>query len=132
MTATRPPAVAGAFYEGVPDRLQAQVSACFRASPAPDAKERFLGGVVPHAGLIYSGHVAAAFYGLAELPRRFIILCPNHTGAGHFAAINKSGAWRTPLGEVRVDAPLAEALMARTSLLTDDWRAHARQHSLEL
>ena len=129
----RAPAVAGMFYEGSPDRLRAQVDACFAANPpAPPAKERFLGAVVPHAGLMYSGHVAAAFYALAELPKRFIILCPNHTGAGHFAAINREGAWSTPLGEIAIDTSLADALMAKTALLADDSRAHAREHSLEV
>jgi hypothetical protein len=130
---TRPPAVAGMFYEGTPERLRAQVDACFSANPpAPQAKERFLGAVVPHAGLMYSGHVAAAFYALAELPKRLIILCPNHTGAGHFAAINREGSWRTPLGDVAIDTSLADALMARTPLLAEDARAHAREHSLEV
>ena len=130
---TRSPAVAGTFYEGTSERLRAQVDACFAANPAPPAhKERFMGAVVPHAGLVYSGRVAAAFYGLADLPRRFVILCPNHTGAGHFAAINRDGAWRTPLGEVAIDTELARALMARTPLLADDARAHAHEHSLEV
>jgi AmmeMemoRadiSam system protein B len=129
---TRPPAVAGTFYEGTPDRLRAQVAGCFAESPVPAAKERFIGAVVPHAGLMYSGHVAAAFYAIAELPRRFIILCPNHTGAGHFAAINRNGAWRTPLGDVQVDSVLAEKLMSHSKLLADDSQAHAREHSLEV
>ncbi len=129
----RPPAVAGTFYEGTPDRLARQVDACFAANPQPPArKERFLGAVVPHAGLMYSGHVAAAFYALADLPKRFVILCPNHTGAGHFAAINCHGAWRTPLGDIAIDTPLADALMAKTPLLSEDARAHAREHSLEV
>jgi MEMO1 family protein len=129
----RPPAVAGTFYEGTADRLTRQVDACFAANPAfPEKKERFLGAVVPHAGLMYSGHVAAAFYGLADLPKRLVILCPNHTGAGHFAAINREGAWRTPLGEVAIDTALADALMAKTPLLAEDVRAHAREHSLEV
>ncbi len=129
---TRPPAVAGTFYEATPERLRAQVATCLERNPKPQTSERFIGAVVPHAGLVYSGHVAAAFYQAAELPRRFIILCPNHTGAGHFAAINRGGSWRTPLGDVAVDTPLAEALMARTALLADDPRAHAREHSLEV
>jgi len=129
---TRLPAVAGTFYEASPDRLRAQVNACIAANAAPPAKERFIGAVVPHAGLMYSGHVAAAFYIAAELPRRFVILCPNHTGFGHFAAINSEGAWRTPLGDATIDAPLAAALMERTKLLSEDWRAHAREHSLEV
>lgn len=129
----RPPAVAGQFYEGTPDRLRAQVDACFAANrDAPAAKERFIGAVVPHAGLMYSGHVAAAFYALAELPRRFIILCPNHTGRGHFAAINREGAWRTPFGDAKIDTPLADKLMARTQFLGVDTAAHAREHSLEV
>jgi hypothetical protein len=121
------------FYEAHPDRLRAQVDACFAANPpAPAQKQRFLGAVVPHAGLMYSGHVAAAFYALADLPKRLIILCPNHTGAGHFAAINREGAWRTPLGEVAIDTQLADALMSNTVLLAEDARAHAREHSLEV
>ena len=129
---TRPPAVAGSFYEASPERLRAQVQACFAENAKVAARERFIGGVVPHAGLMYSGHVAAAFYAMAELPKRFIILCPNHTGLGHFAAINREGEWRTPLGTVAVDTPLADALMSKTRLLGDDWKAHAREHSLEV
>jgi AmmeMemoRadiSam system protein B len=127
----RPPAVAGTFYEGTADRLRKQVDACF-VDAVPEKKERFIGAVVPHAGLMYSGHVAAAFYGLAELPKRFVILCPNHTGLGHFAAINREGAWRTPLGDVAIDSRLADAIMSKTKLLAEDWRAHAREHSLEV
>ncbi|GAC1429180.1 MAG: AmmeMemoRadiSam system protein B [Thermoanaerobaculia bacterium] len=128
----RQPAVAGTFYEGDPKRLRAQVQACFGENARTSTKERFIGAVVPHAGLMYSGHVAAAFYGLAELPARFIILCPNHTGSGHFAAIDREGAWRTPLGDAAIDSELASALMTRTKLLKDDPRAHAREHSLEV
>jgi AmmeMemoRadiSam system protein B len=128
----RPPAVAGTFYEGTRERLARQVDGCFATSGEAAAKERFIGAVVPHAGLMYSGHVAAAFYALADLPARLIILCPNHTGAGHFAAINREGAWRTPLGDVAIDTPLADALMSRTRLLAEDARAHASEHSLEV
>jgi AmmeMemoRadiSam system protein B len=129
---TRPPAVAGTFYEGTPERLAAQVAACVAENPEPETKQKFIGAVVPHAGLMYSGHVAAAFYSAADLPRRFIILCPNHTGFGHFAAINREGSWRTPLGNAAIDTPLADALMQRSHLLADDSRAHAREHSLEV
>lgn len=129
---TRAPAVAGSFYEAGPDRLREQVAACFDENPRVATKERFIGAVVPHAGLMYSGHVAAAFYGLADLPRRYIILCPNHTGLGHVAAINREGEWRTPLGTVAVDRDLASKLMARQPLFVDDAHAHAREHSLEV
>jgi AmmeMemoRadiSam system protein B len=128
----RPPAVAGSFYEGSAERLRGQLESCLAANPPVPRKERFIGAVVPHAGLMYSGHVAAAFYAAAELPRRFVILCPNHTGAGHFAAINRQGSWRTPLGDAAIDTPLADALMAATPLFADDAKAHAREHSLEV
>ena len=129
----RTPAVAGTFYEADPARLRAQVAGCIAANPpAPAEKQPFIGAVVPHAGLMYSGHVAAAFYIQAALPKRFIILCPNHTGFGHFAAINSGGAWRTPFGNAAIDAPLADALTQRTKLLSEDSRAHAREHSLEV
>jgi AmmeMemoRadiSam system protein B len=129
---TRLPAVAGTFYEATASRLKAQLAACFAANEEPPAKDPFIGAVVPHAGLMYSGHVAAAFYGSADLPKRFIILCPNHTGLGHFAAINREGAWRTPLGDVAVDTALASELMKRTRLLREDSAAHSREHSLEV
>ena len=128
----RPPAVAGTFYESTPERLRAQVDACFEAAPKAAEREALVGAVVPHAGLMYSGPVAAALYALADLPKRLIILCPNHTGAGHFAAIQREGAWRTPFGDVPIDTPLADALMARTPLLAVDARAHSREHSLEV
>jgi hypothetical protein len=128
----RPPAVAGTFYEAARERLRQQVAFCFRESPVQEAKERFIGAVVPHAALIYSGHVAASFYAVAEIPKRLVILCPNHTGAGHFAAINREGAWQMPFGDARIDTALADALMKKTTLLADDDRAHAREHSLEV
>jgi AmmeMemoRadiSam system protein B len=129
---TRQPAVAGTFYEGTAERLRRQVSQCLDANPEPPAKEPFIGAVVPHAGLMYSGHVAGAFYKSAALPKRFIILCPNHTGLGHFAAINREGTWRTPLGEAAIDSALASELMQRSPYLAEDWKAHAREHSLEV
>ena len=62
-----------------------------------------MAGVVPHAGLMYSGPVAAALYARVELQQRLIILCPNHTGLGSPAAINRQGTWFTPFG--RCEAP---------------------------
>ena len=129
---TRPPAVAGMFYEAAPERLRTQVRECSELPPRTDRKEPFLGAVVPHAGIMYSGRVAAAFYDLADLPNRLIILCPNHTGLGHFAAINREGTWKTPLGEVPVDTELADELMRACPILKEDRAAHAREHSLEV
>jgi AmmeMemoRadiSam system protein B len=131
MSYVRPPAVAGSFYERDPQRLRDQIDRCLE--PSREAARRpFIGAVVPHAGLMYSGGVAGWVYNSVELPSRFVILCPNHTGAGSPAAINRSGRWRTPFGEVEIDTPLADALMARAPLLEEDHAAHAREHSLEV
>ena len=70
--------------------------------------------------------------GRLELPARYIILCPNHTGRGEPLAIMSTGAWRTPLGDVPVDEALASALKARFSLLTEDEAAHRFEHALEV
>jgi len=130
----RQPAVAGMFYEGSAKSLEAQVRHCFdhagidqNATPLT-----MIGGVVPHAGLMYSGHIAALLYGSVTLPRRLIILCPNHTGLGVPVAINSRGGWITPLGRVRIDEKLADELTAESTIFTEDRAAHAREHSLEV
>lgn len=128
----RPPAVAGTFYERDPAELRAQVSRCLSANERRREKTSFLGGVVPHAGLIYSGHVAAALYDAVQIPSRLILLGPNHTGMGVDVSINLRGAWRTPLGSVAIDEELAAELTRGSRLFVDDKLAHAREHSLEV
>ncbi len=125
----RHPAVAGQFYPSNPNKLRQQIETLVR--PAPE-KVRALGCVVPHAGYVYSGHVAGAVYARLDLPRRFIILCPNHTGAGQPLAIMSRGRWLTPLGEASIDEALAEAVKREFPLLQDDDAAHSREHALEV
>jgi AmmeMemoRadiSam system protein B len=81
---------------------------------------------------MYSGHVAGAVYGRLELPRRYIILCPNHTGYGQRLAIMSEGTWLTPLGEVPVDGPLAQQLKSEMPELTDDIDSQLQEHALEV
>ncbi|HVR42920.1 MAG TPA: AmmeMemoRadiSam system protein B [Thermoanaerobaculia bacterium] len=128
----RAPAVAGSFYEGSASGLRSQLDRCLAASEPVSEKESFVAAVVPHAGLMYSGAVAGALYGRLALPRRFVIVCPNHTGEGAAAAIDLEGAWRTPLGEAPVDAELAAAIRTEAPFVEDDRAAHAREHSLEV
>lgn len=129
----RHPAVAGSFYEGTAARLTAQVAGCYeKAAIHVETALPMIGAIVPHAGFMYSGHVAAELYASVALPNRFIILCPNHTGRGRGVAINSEGAWLTPMGRVRVDEPLAAELRSYSSLFEEDSAAHAREHSLEV
>ena len=96
------------------------------------APTKAIGLVVPHAGYIYSGHVAGAVYSRTQLPTRNIVLCPNHTGFGVPLSIMKSGSWRTPLDEMQIDEELSEALAAADSYLEDDIEAQRFEHAIEV
>src|SRR5450432_488197 len=125
----RHPAVAGRFYPGDPDTLRSVIH-----SYASPKKKGFpaIGCVVPHAGYIYSGQVAGAVYSNLEIPRRCIVLCPNHTGKGPPLSIMSRGGWETPLGVASVDSALAEALTEQFPLLTEDSEAHRSEHGIEV
>lgn len=129
MTDVRLPAVAGHFYPARPDRLLREI----KEFTAPNGdKIPALGCVVPHAGYMYSGYVAGAVYSRIELPSRFVILCPNHTGMGAPLSIMSSGTWATPLGTATIDEELAAALSEGCSLLTEDAAAHRNEHAIEV
>jgi AmmeMemoRadiSam system protein B len=136
-TAIRQPAVAGRFYPGNAQHLRTEVETftterAVAGQQAVEPRILAVGCVVPHAGYIYSGAVAGAVYRRLELPRRYVILCPNHTGMGQPLAIMSSGAWRTPLGDARVDVELAAALKDAMPLLSEDAEAHRYEHALEV
>jgi AmmeMemoRadiSam system protein B len=135
-TAVRQPAVAGRFYPGNAQHLRAAIET-FTTSPANASAESkpkiaAVGCLVPHAGYMYSGHVAGAVYSRLELPHRYVILCPNHTGMGEPLAIMSEGAWHTPLGDVSIDEELAERLKSCLPLLSEDPAAHRFEHALEV
>lgn len=124
----RQPAVAGSFY---PDGSGALSDALEGMTfPAADLTAR--GIVVPHAGYVYSGHIAGEVYSHVRLPRRHIMLCPNHTGRGRPLAIMSEGAWETPLGQAQIDTSLAEILHDLHPELDDDAEAHRFEHGLEV
>jgi MEMO1 family protein len=125
----RKPAVAGRFYPASPAELS---SALDSYSETADRREKAVGIVVPHAGYMYSGHVAGAVYSRIDAPARSVILCPNHTGLGTPLSIMNSGAWRTPLGDMPIDAELCDALMAADPHLQYDVEAHRFEHALEV
>lgn len=132
MLPIRPAVVAGRFYPAQPEVLKRDLEKYLGGAAQEPKIEGALGCVVPHAGYVYSGHVAGAVY--QKLPARssYIILCPNHTGKGAPLAMMSSGSWQTPLGEVPVDQALAAVMGNSCHLLTDDPMAHSREHSLEV
>jgi AmmeMemoRadiSam system protein B len=129
------------FYDARADRLERTVHDCLAAAKgdgahaargAVAARNAAIGGIVPHAGYVYSGPVAGAVYASIRIPATVVILCPNHTGRGAPLALDPSSAWRTPLGDVIVDRGLAERMLALCPSLEEDAEAHRREHSLEV
>ena len=125
----RKPAVAGRFYPADKDRLVAEVA---RHLGESHGQIQARGALVPHAGYMYSGHVAGAVYSQIRVPGRITILCPNHTGLGASLAIMSEGSWEIPLGKIEIDTPLAKKLMRHCHLLSEDAEAHRFEHSLEV
>lgn len=125
----RAPAVAGQFYPAREEELRREV-ASFMLPEAP--RRRALAVVSPHAGYVYSGRVAGAVFSSVEPTRRYVLLCPNHTGLGAAAAIMSGGSWRIPGGDIPIDAELAGAIASRSSVISEDHLAHLREHSLEV
>jgi AmmeMemoRadiSam system protein B len=133
MAATvRAPAVAGRFYPGDAEDLRAEAQAYLSQPTLHAGPVRAFGCIAPHAGYMYSGHVAGAVFARIEIPERCIVLCPNHTGIGHPLAIMSDGSWKTPLGEVPIDSSLAAALKHRFPALEEDESAHRAEHATEV
>ncbi|MBI4550370.1 MAG: AmmeMemoRadiSam system protein B [Candidatus Omnitrophica bacterium] len=87
--------------------------------------------LVPHAGYLYSGAVAAKTYSRAALPSRFLLIGPNHTGFGKPFSVMAKGVWESPLGRVPIDEALAKELL-RGPWLEADTEAHSAEHALEV
>jgi len=138
----RKPHVANAFYEGGKTELQDQIHDCFIHKLGPghvpnvaQGPKKILGVVVPHAGYMYSGPVAAHSYAqLASdgVPDSVVILGPNHTGLGSGISMMTKGAWETPLGVVSIDNDLAEQIRTASSIIDEDEAAHLSEHSIEV
>lgn len=131
----RAPAVAGSFYPADPRVLQSMIgdmltrSVPLEDTPPPKAL------IVPHAGYMYSGPVAAAAYaGVAQLRdvvRRVVLLGPNHRVALRGMALPASLVFATPLGEVEVDLEHWQRLQGLPGVTVDDL-PHTLEHSLEV
>jgi AmmeMemoRadiSam system protein B len=81
---------------------------------------------------MYSGAVAGRVYSRARLPRRLVILGPNHTGLGKPVAIMNRGLWETPLGSALIDETLANLILDVAATAEVDEAAHRAEHSLEV
>jgi MEMO1 family protein len=136
MNAVRPSAVAGMFYPGDPAALRAQVNELLAAAhPGPHPGHRVKLLVVPHAGYIYSGPIAAAAYALLRNEhariKRVVLLGPTHRVALRGVAIPTADGFATPLGAVRLDRQALNTLATLPGVVANNV-AHAAEHSLEV
>jgi len=121
--------VAGSFYPAVKQELLQTIKEM--AEPKVE-RQKALGAVLPHAGYVYSGSVAAGVLSRIELPHTAIIIGPNHTGMGKPFAVMAEGLWQTPLGDVHINEALARKIVTTSRYLKDDALAHEQEHSIEV
>jgi AmmeMemoRadiSam system protein B len=136
MNVVRPPAVAGLFYPGQPGELRATLDALLAGiKPATAQAGSLKLMIVPHAGYVYSGAVAAAAYvqlrALRQHIRRVILLGPSHRVAVRGVALPAADAFATPLGVVDLDRAVVARLLQLPHVVRSE-AAHASEHSLEV
>jgi len=132
--ALRRAAFAGSWYPRGAAAIVDEVEGYLGAASPASLPGRLVGLVSPHAGLHYSGPVAA--YGYSLLRGReaasVVLVGPSHRAGFEGVAVHASGAWETPLGQVAIDEELAQALVDADAALFDDPGPHRDEHSLEM
>jgi len=125
----RPPAVAGRFYPGTEPECRRMADEFFRAVTSPAG----IGGIVPHAGWVFSGSTAAlAIAGVAGAkPETVVIFGAVHGPDPNSASVYSRGEWDTPLGSLQVDEELAARLVALRPIV-DDPVPHRYEHAIEV
>jgi len=133
MPAVRPPAVAGLFYPADSRQLAHDVQQLLVEARPHDLIPKAL--IVPHAGYIYSGPIAATAYAtlqpVAARIRRVVLLGPTHRVAVYGLALPGADAFDTPLGRVMLDTAAARSI-AHLPQVSVSTQAHAQEHSLEV
>lgn len=125
----RKPAVAGQFYPDTAQALRKEIgSLALKQVKKIDA----IACMLPHAGYMYSGKVAAQTVSAVNIKEKIVLLGPNHTGYGAPYSIMVEGVWQTPLGQVKIDPVLAKKILAGSKYLEADEQAHLYEHSLEV
>jgi MEMO1 family protein len=135
MTRIRKAAVAGSWYPGAPRALTAALDRYLDAADdGPRPLRKLVALVAPHAGLTYSGPVAAyAYRQLRTHPVDLVVLVgPSHFVGFEGVSVYCGGGFETPLGIVEIDETVASSLMGATPIVHEHPAAHAREHSLEM
>jgi len=135
MSTTRPPAVAGLFYPAQAADLQREIRTLLERADAGGGPRAAKAYIVPHAGYVYSGPIAATVYArlrsAADRVERVVLLGPCHRLPLGGLALPSAASFSTPLGEIALDRDLARRALALAQVVESD-TAHAREHSLEV
>lgn len=131
----RPPAVAGMFYPRDPGDLEREITTYLKGVREKPGLAAIKALIVPHAGYVYSGPIAASAYGalcpMAASIHRVVLLGPTHRTAIRGLALAAAAAYATPLGSVPVDQSARESLADLEQVVVSDG-PHAQEHSLEV
>lgn len=131
----RPPAVAGQFYPGRSDELRTTLTGLFTAALPSRNLADVRAIIVPHAGYVYSGTVAASGFNQIDTSREYdniFIIGPSHHVGFEGASVYTQGNFITPLGTVEVNRKLGEELIHGSPLFSSRTDAHASEHSVEV
>jgi AmmeMemoRadiSam system protein B len=132
----RQPAVAGRFYPGDRKGCLQMIEECLPDEAPENLPAHIVAGIVPHAGWVYSGPTAARVFVAIKAqssPETIVLLSARHSWGAARPAVYGRGSWATPLGEIGVDAELAQAVLeAGQGTLLDAPEAHAGEHSGEV
>jgi AmmeMemoRadiSam system protein B len=131
---TRHAVMEGRFYPSSRQKIFDQFQEIEVTGRYPEpvvSASRIFGGVLPHAGHVYSGHQTVPFFRLIRTlgirPETFVIVHPNHTGNGISIAIDDADLWANSIGEVPLDREFGLAMD-----IPFDRLSHAREHSAEV
>lgn len=133
VSAIREPILAGTWYPGSKDSLNQSLEA-YLSKVTPESAADIKGIIVPHAGHIYSGQVAAYAYNMLKTMdiNRIIMIGPSHRFGFRGVSVNLQSAYKTPLGTVPVDKDFAVKLINADDHIRYIPQAHAHEHSLEI
>ena len=131
----RKPVVAGQFYPGKPDELNAELIRLFAGAVQKKATNDVLAIISPHAGYVFSGPVAASSFNQLD-PRKdyntIFVIGSSHRTMFDGASIYNKGHYETPLGIVKVDLETANLLINKNDVFKFKSDAHDYEHSLEV
>lgn len=126
--------IAGSWYPGNPSVLRGDIGLYLKKVPDREVPGEVIGLIVPHAGYMYSGQVAAYAYKLVYGKKYDVVILvgPSHRIAFRGVSVYPQGGYETPLGVVPVNEEIAAELLTATDVVVDYPPAHEQEHSLEI